>query len=269
LSRTLTTHWQATERWRREAPPGGRVLLVGEARGALFERGGLALSQDGITAPLPLAAAVESVSPDAIARRFRQLGVTHVVLNEVSSEYYGRTALATYRWPPDALVRYRDFCARWLEPLPADPGRDNLNGGFVWYRVRRAPGARARSMKFLPGTEGLGARQPGEDKEQLIRRLRTLVEFTGHAGFFENRLGIWLVDAGRWAEAEPWLRAGIAAGFDDAPSWGDLGLALRGKGRNAEAAAAFARAAALDPAEPRHAQYRDECLALARRERGQ
>jgi uncharacterized protein HemY len=115
-------------------------------------------------------------------------------------------------------------------------------------------------IPFLPGTEALAARIGDEDQEGQIRRLRALLKFVPRVAYFETRLGTLVLKERKFQEAERLLRHGMGCGFDDAGTWGCLGLALKGQRRFREAADAFGRAARLAPDSAEFPRLRDECM---------
>jgi tetratricopeptide (TPR) repeat protein len=262
LARRLTTCFSASGRLRLTEPNSARALLIGDARGALFNGPRPVLSQDISDFPLPLKLAREAHDPGEIAKRLKQLGIRLVVLNYVTSEFAGQQTMPDFAFRPRELARYAGFWERWAEPiLPHDP-YDLANGGFAFYRIRTVPGAPSPRTRypFLPGTEALAARMPDEDRPAQIRRLYAIIQFVPRVAHFETRLGALVLEEGGYREAERLLRHGLQCGFEDAGTWGCLGLALKGQHRFAEAAAAFARASQLSPASVEFPRLRDECL---------
>jgi tetratricopeptide (TPR) repeat protein len=78
--------------------------------------------------------------------------------------------------------------------------------------------------------------------------------------FLNNNLGYSLNQLGRCAEAEGYCRAaiGIAPGLHNAHK--NLGVALQGQGRYAEAATCFLQAALISPHDPRSLSHLDALL---------
>ena len=260
LARVLTTFREAA-RMSASLPAGGRILLVGESRGAPFNRNRTALSQDVSDEPLPARFARESPGARGIAIRFRQLGITSVVLNHVTSEYRGGITRQAFPWAPAALARYHEFWTRWAEVLPGPVAVDACNGGFAFYRIRLRPGPAVPAMSFLPGTEGLGLSIGDDGTAGTIRRLQAVLQFAPRVAQLQSRLWTALIGAGEFRTAEGWIRNGMSLGFRRADVYGSLGAALKGQGRLREAAAAFRQAAALDPAHPAYARLSAECPA--------
>jgi len=267
LARRLTTFYSAAARLGTTEPKTARALLIGDARGAPFNGPRPTLSQDISDFPLPLKLAREARDPGEIAKRLKQLGVRLVVLNYVTSEFAGQQTMPDFAFRPAELVRYAEFWERWAEPVPPQDPYDLGNGGFAFYRIRSVPTAPSKMRyPFLPGTEALAARMPDEDRPTQIRRLYAILQFVPRVAHFETRLGALVLEEGDYKEAERLLRRGMECGFDDAGTWGCLGLALKGQRRFASAAAAFERASRLSPGSPEFPRLRDECIRKRRSE---
>ena len=81
-----------------------------------------------------------------------------------------------------------------------------------------------------------------------------------HWYFVHNNLGYCLNMCGRFAEAEPWCRAAIGIDPEAHNAYKNLGLALAGQGRLAEAAREFMRAFDLCPQDARALVHLEDML---------
>ncbi len=256
--RVLTTYWESVSLLNRLEPSRGRLLLVGDARGTLFSRSRVTLSQDIADFPLVLKIARASHSPEEIFKRFKQLGVSVVGLDYVYSARQG-VLYTPFYWKPEEIKRYYEFCLHWLEPLGSTEQYDFQNGGWDFYRVRNGRGRPNEALFFLPGTEGLVVNTSGASPAREITRLKRLVTLAPRVAAFQCQLGSLLVNDRRWQEALPYLYRGLMAGFPDAEPHGKLGLALWNLKRYQEAESAFKRAAQRNPSEPSYEQWRQRC----------
>ena len=258
-ARALTTALDA--RRRIEADPPRRLLLLGEPKAALFSRRCLVLSQDAADQPIMLKLARERPDARAIAKAFRQLGISMVVLNYVGSQWKGAATADVFHWDIPQLRKVRSFWARWAQLLPPQDRYDFANGGFAFYRIRKTPAAEEdASIPFVPGTEGLADELAGEGREGRKSRLEALVTGVPGVGHFQSTLGCLLVEFGDYRMAVSLLEASRKSGFEDAGTYGCMGLALRELHRYREAAKSFQRAAVLRPEEPAFKRQCDECL---------
>ena len=249
LARTLTTHWRAATAL--GPPRGGRLLLVGDSRAAWFGRSRLVIGQDYSDMPLVLAIARESRTPGEVGRRFRELGITEVLVNYIASEYTGAQAEAFFRWSGPELSRYAAYWTRHARWLQTGDGYDGLNGGYARFELRRTAAAPV-GLPFLPGTEGLAAARDGETPVARAARLVRLVARAPGIALFETRLGASEVATGDWSHGRSHLERGLACGFETPGILANLGRALAGLGLSAEARAAFARASGLAARAPAH-----------------
>jgi len=260
LTRCLTTVLAAARRLERDPP--AKLLLIGEPKGALFSRRSLALSQDVIDLPLMLTITQESHTAERMAIRFKQFGVTMVVLNYVGSQWAGAISAGVLMWRTDELKRAREFWARWGEWLPPQDPYDFAEGGFAFYKIRRTPGVAPNVLPFVPGTEGLVEWLYNENRDGRRRRLEALVAAVPGVGHFESTLGCVLVECGEYEEAIRWLQRGMRSGFQDSGMHGCMGLALRELHRYREAANSFRKAAELRPEEPKFRRDCEECMKM-------
>jgi hypothetical protein len=261
LARTLSTLEDAAN-VAASLPGPGRILLLGDSRSAPFNRIRTTIPQDVLDDPLPWTFARESPDAAGIAKRFRELGVTCVILNHVTSEYRGGITQQVFPWPPSALARYREFWGRWARPIPGmQGGNDPENGGFAFYRLSRTPDREVSAMSFLPGTEGLGLDLPDEGTAGTIRRLTLVLQFAPGVAQLQSRLWTALLRAREWRAAESVIRNGMSLGFRGDDVWASLGAALEGQGRFRDAAYAFRQAALLNPARPEYAERLAACEA--------
>jgi len=229
-----------------------RLLLVGDARGAIFSASRITLSQDVPDFSLALRIAREARNAEGIRKRFRQAGITAIALNYVNSARLGilYATLGIY-WTDAELGRYREYFSRYAEQAgPAEP-YDFRNGGWAIFRLRATPAPKPAEFTFLPGTEGLGMRMPGENNVTAILRLRRHIRIAPRVAVFHCRLGGLLAQEKRWKEALAELNAGLAGEYPDAEPYGWRGVTLAALGRKTEALRNFRRAASLMPEDQR------------------
>jgi hypothetical protein len=277
LARTLTGYQRAVVLARSTLAGPGRLLVVGDARGALFSPDHVTVSQDIPDFSLILAVARESRDGEEIRRRFRQLGITTVALNYVNSLRLGRLYAALgAQWKDAELARYYGYFSRYGEQAGPADAYDLNNGGWVFFRIRKTPkttgvakgnagraapapgaGRPAHAMlatiamfTFLPGTEGLSSEWKGENAWSHLARLNRLARIAPGVADYRCRLGVALDQAGDYQNALIHLKAGLSAEFPEAAPYGALGLILKSRGQAREAREAFRRAAALEPENP-------------------
>lgn len=236
-----------------------RTLLVGEARNALFAEHFVTISQYVSDYPIVLKSVRESSTPERIAIKLRQLGLSSLILNYVGSEWQGAASAGRYWWSIDELRRYREYVMHWCEWVPLHSGYDYPNGGFMLFRLGRWRASGMEVVPFLPGTEAQAALLFNEEKEDRRRRLERCVAALPGVAHFETTYGCVLVEDGEYKKAVRYLRKGLESGFEDAGTYSCLGLALKALGQYREAARAFSRASELRPEELAFARLTSEC----------
>src|SRR6185503_18973813 len=103
--------------------------------------------------PLTWEIAAGSGSPVRMAVRFRQLGITRILVNPVAL-LRAAELFTPFSWTPAALDRYGEFVSRWWEMTAAPRTTDHVNGAAYLYRVRRTPLTQpVRPVAHLPGAE--------------------------------------------------------------------------------------------------------------------
>jgi hypothetical protein len=187
--RDLTGYWRAVVRARTLNAGPGRLLLVGDARGALFSPDRVTLTQDIPDFSLVLAAARESWDADGIRKRFRQYGISAVGLNYLASSQFGMyyTGLGKY-WQDGELRRYYAFFSRFAEQVGKSDRYDIPNGGFTFFRIRKRASSSAGTFDYLPGTEGLAWNRPGESPAEFADRMKNVVAIAPTIYFFRYHL---------------------------------------------------------------------------------
>jgi len=134
-------------------PPRARILVVGERRSYPGPRAEVLSSLHEPFAAYPLIR--ESGSPAGLARRMRQLGITHVVHNNMGAIYF-RSFLAVYPWTEGNLRVWTDYWSRHARLLAVPERVDMDEGGYYLYALSRESRSPA-ALPTLPGVAGVFA----------------------------------------------------------------------------------------------------------------
>ena len=247
--RTLSTFAETVEGLA-ALPAGARVMYAGEWRAWPAPRLPVIPS---LHEPLPAWPLVRaSASPEALARRWRQLGVTHVVQNYAAA-LYNRGSQTIYPWTPRDLAVWAGFWRTHARLLRAPKRIDRKAGGYYLYELGVGEGP-ARATPTLPGIEGLYAVVEGfvrrGDTGLAAAGVRTLDRIAGdfaQVAFFVGFVG----HGGDPAAEAPYVERAAAGGYRDLLLWQELARLAEAKGRPAEAAAWRRRAADAERPAPR------------------
>ncbi len=248
-ARILTSYWRAAHAVNSLVGPGERVLALGERRGYLMKP--VILNRDPEDTPAMLEIVRASGDPRGIRRHLRQMGVTYLLLNYVTSEYLTGLHWDAFRWRPEELSRYWEFSRQFLSIVWSDPHPDGVNGGYVLYQVESIPHRPNRMIPFLPGAESAGVRYPGEDHNAYARRLAVLAEFAPGVVYYDARRAAVLLALGLPAEAVRIAERGIGSEYpEQAVLHGLRGAGMWKLGHTRHAIESLRAAAALKPGEP-------------------
>jgi len=217
-------------------PASARVMYAGEWRAW---PGPLDLVIPSLHEPLPAWPLIRASATEAgLARRWRQLGVTHVVHNYAAALFH-RNSQTIYPWTVRDLEVWAGFWRRHAVLSHAPEKIDRKEGGYYVYALSRE--ARVpQATPTLPGIEGLYAVVEAylrrEDWATAAAGVNTLDRIVGdfpqvmvfvarfrHAG-----------DPGREAAL---LERAAAGGYRDPLLWSELARLADVLGRPAEAAA--------------------------------
>ncbi len=226
----------------RSTPPGARVLVLGGYGGTLWmPRRAYFNPLQG--RPLPMQFAREAATPEGIARRFRQLGITHVVVNRLYNDIYF-DFWKMWDWKAGAeAVRWRDYWHRY-------PVRiwHRINQ-FEVYALSHRPGPPSREL--VPGLQDEGYK--------LLSYMIRKGDYQQSDAFLQSMLAMFPGDPAFWFRAEETAlhKSQPAAGREYAGQVERLApgtlIALRARaavagveGRNAEAAALMERVLARE-----------------------
>jgi len=205
----------------------------------------------------------DSMTPDRILIRWRQLGVRYALENFVA-EGARQADAAPFLWDERMLVVWRGFVGRHLAVVVPAAAEDDLNGGFVIWTVRRRPLDRDPAwLSYLPGLDALiyGVTRHGMagDPWGWLSGAQALAQRVPHVDFMESLVGVGYYSFGRHAEAYRALLPGVLHGSVSDDNFWMAGTSALILGRTAEARRFLARAAELDT------DHRAEALSVLER----
>ncbi len=241
-----------------ETPPHSRVLLLGGYGGAFYLKRPTYFGSH-IDRPLPLTLLRESRTSDHLRTKFKQMGVTHVLINRRHNSIFFDT-WRMWDWESgDEVVRWRDFWDRYakqtwmfqnhyalfrlsalpvIQPHQLTPGIEDEETRLALFRVRKRNFATADSqIKSLLGlfpqnpTLWLRSAQSFAQQGRLDEALRCcnqVAELAPESNDYKRCLAELAWVKGRYAEAATLLSEVLQHEADDAQGWADLrGLYLR------------------------------------------
>jgi len=219
-----------------------QVLVLCEQR--TLGLGCRVLGANMITASPVRWAAEESIDPDRMAVRFRQLGVTLVAHNLIRTRFQSLYWYAGLPWSDRALRIYREYAARYWTLVGRPQSVTFEGGGFYLWRVGRAPHPAAWPLLALPGTEGLMAPlidclSKGGDSDALaadaLPLARRLAGRIGPVLDAEDWIAMTLCIVDRGREALPYFLRERRFGYVNERNQAWHAAVLRALGRHAEA----------------------------------
>jgi hypothetical protein len=227
-----------------------RILLLASDQRAFRFRCRVVLSTAIGPPPLGWTLAREARNPAELAKRFRQLGLTHVAYNLVTAGFQ-RDIHDYFPWNDRMVSAYAAFCRTRLRIVRAPAFSDHPNGAFYLYEILPRPAAASRLTFFYPGAEGLFRKAwraqsfkgaPAVDREyaRLFRLVPDLQRARDDYAWVK-------MDREEHAAAFDLVRPGCLAGMIDDENWITYGVGALRLGRRAEALAAFRRAHDLYP----------------------
>jgi len=196
----------------------GRVVLVGAWRSYLIPCRALFNGYWGEN-PLIWSAVNSSYTQEDLCRRVRQLGVSAVLFNIVSTDYVMHFQ-SEFIWDERMLRLYYGFCRKRLVMLETPVHMDSVNGGFYLMRFDLSERPRATTPLFLlPGAETVvvkakeltWARQYSEARKTYGH----ILSIAPDVGFYLSQLGFMEGLAGNWLRAHAILFPYAKAGFVD------------------------------------------------------
>ncbi len=160
-------------------PGDSRILLTGSLLRFGFRQS--IVSTHVVASPAPWRWAKESRTPEELARKWRQAGITHVADNIISSRYRQQVLFQAPEWDDRSLAVYRDFALRYLVEEYRSPHMDYVHGMFYLLRVGHRPHPPSRWTPTLPWTDSLLAESNrliwlGTDRETAVGHLRRTLE---------------------------------------------------------------------------------------------
>lgn len=223
-------------------PPGARVLLLGGYGGALYVPRATIFNALQ-SRPLPIPFAREAATPAAIARKFRQLGITHVAVNRHYNDiFFDFWKMWDWKAGTEA-VRWIDYWRTYPQRVWHRPPHYEL------YALSRTPRKRGRAL--VPGLQDEGAK--------LLQYIIRKGDLAQSDAFLQSMLALFPEDPAFWNRAmETALKKGQVASARDlaahverlAPgsliAWRSRATLLAATGRDAEAAALLERVLARE-----------------------
>ncbi|MEK7475558.1 MAG: hypothetical protein AAB152_07970 [Candidatus Coatesbacteria bacterium] len=247
-ARTLGSYWRAGEFLARAARQGDRVLVVGDVRSAYLGAGCPAIAQDATDRDCLAAIVRRSRTVTEIGARIRQIGVTHVALNQVAS-----MRNATYRRLMGqglTIDQIRLWAAWWtasVDEVFCDLRLDEQNGRWVVYRITPHSPVPPRPIQYLPGTEEYVDPDMRASNSFQIELLTGVVAAAPTVLCFHQRLAELLAQEGRWRETLPHVREVMTGRCVYEGAYLNLGTVLHQLHRDREALAVYRAAADLYP----------------------
>jgi hypothetical protein len=233
--RRLTAFAETVERLA-ALPAGGRIMYSGEWRSWPAPRATVIPS---LHEPLPAWPLIRvSRTPEELARRWRQLGVTRV-LHDPAAALYHRGSQTIYPWTIRDLEVWSGFWRRHARLVRSPVCVDPQEGGYYVYEVTRATGF-PHPTPTLPGVEGplavVEAHLRRGDLATAAAGLRMLDGIVGDVP--EVIYFTWsTLYAGDPDQTTARLEAAEAGGYRDSLLWEELARLADARGRPAEAAA--------------------------------
>ncbi|MEK7476529.1 MAG: hypothetical protein AAB152_12980 [Candidatus Coatesbacteria bacterium] len=229
---------------------GPRVLLLASEQRAY--RFGCRIVLSTAIGPMPLGwtLARDARGPGELAKRFRQLGITHVAYNFVTAGFQ-RDVHDWFPWTDRMARDYASFVRARLRIARSPAHSDHPNGGFYLYEVLARPLPSRDPVFYLPGAEGVMREvwqaERREDAAAVRRELGRLAALLPGVLWVKNKVA-WQAFAERRMDLTwRWARPGCLAGMVDDENWSIYAAAALGVGRRAEGIAALRRAAELYP----------------------
>lgn len=232
LERKQPIRQMALEILRRANPR--RVLVVGDWRSYPIGARPVFNGYEGET-PLVWKAVKESGDLARLARKIRQLGVSHIYYNHVtavliSGRYSG------FSWDRRMIRLYAEYCRRFQSIVGYTDRCDYSCGGYYIYEISRFPRTRAlRSVWFAPGMESIYAGGldllVGGRNEEALEAFQNRLEEVPDVGQAWNNVGLAYYRLGDYANAARSLEKFVAAGMLDEFNLVLYGAALVEQGR--------------------------------------
>jgi len=200
--------------------------------------------------PVVWEAVKESATTADVARRLRQLGISHIACNFITGVYQSAVNEA-FRWDRRMLVLCRDFTRDWLEVIRAPTTVDHSGGGFYVYRVLPRPAKRRAYVFFLPGA--MGALYEAREQERLgsvpkaFAAMYRLMNTVPDVGQYRNIIGYYWWLLGRHDTAYRLFKEPARAGMVDDQNWYCFGVSAMALRRYDEAEAALKRSLEVYP----------------------
>jgi len=180
-------YMEASDRFGRILPPGSRTYMMGDAKVYYFPDG---FTVNALFNPPLFAGLVKSsTSPAEIAKRLRQLGISHVLYNiggSVHIEFVHRM----YRWNSRDLALLESFFGGWMKKVGS---LEDSRGDLVYSLYKITPG-KYPYPDYLPGIDTrMGAVEGGlaeGRREDSLQAARSLVADYPESGFIRSWLRI-------------------------------------------------------------------------------
>jgi hypothetical protein len=198
-----------------------------------------------IWAPGPLWTwARESADAAAMAKRFRQEGITGVAHNLIRARFAQRVWEHGPAWDARSLRVYREFVERYWTIVDGPEVATFEGGDYYAWRVARVPHRPASTLLVLPGAEFALMPEPASPDEEL-RQLQVRATLYGGALDARDAVAGSLAGLHRDREALAIYRAERAAGYLNEHNLAWHAAVLRSLGRDREARTVEADALAL------------------------
>jgi hypothetical protein len=198
---------------------------------------------------MPWALTREADTPERLGKRFRQLGVSHLVFNFIT-ESYTWPCDKPYAWDSRQLDLWHAFVKGRLVPVTAPFRSDHQNGGFYIFRLAERAKWPAPGAFYMPGIKPLrwemqnSTQVMGSGTDPRGVAMMYAKRFPD-IGIFNVEVSMLSVALGDWKTAyeamRPWYRAGLVSDV----STGCYGQACLALGRYDEAVEALGKSTRL------------------------
>jgi hypothetical protein len=153
----------------------------------------------------------ESANVRDLAKRFKQLGCSHLLCNYVA-ECYPHPWVSAFVWTPRQIEIWKEFIRTRTEVAAVVEASDSANGGYYILRLLDEPAAVPASpwLPVLPGLQEVWWRVTAHpDAESAYRAARRLVRRLPESLQARNLLGTACAKTNRWEEAFAALSPGV------------------------------------------------------------